>query len=59
MKIREDLNIKTYKDFKKHQHEIFDIISETMELIIEETTKKNPTFLIKDYDKLPTLGDLE
>jgi len=58
MKIKEGLEIKTYQDYKKHQIEIFNIISDVIDLAIKETADKNPTFLIPDYDKLVNIHDL-
>ena len=58
MKIKEGLDIKTYQDYEEHKREIFDIISDTLDLIMEEITDKNPTFLISDYNKLVDIHDL-
>ena len=58
MEIKEGLEIKTYQDYKKHQLEIFNIISDTVDLAIKEIANKKPTFLIPDYDKLVDIHDL-
>lgn len=58
MQIKEGLEINNYKDFKRHKKEIFDIISDTMDLVLEEAAQRNPTFLINDYDKLVSFNDI-
>lgn len=56
--IREDLKIETYKDFQKNKYEIFNILSETMDLILQETAEKNPKFLLPfDIDSLVDIKD--
>ena len=58
MQIKEGLEIKNYKDFQKNKVEIFNIISDTVDLIIKETATKNPTFLIPNYNNMVDIQDL-
>lgn len=58
MKLTDKFEIKNYKDYQKHKQEIFNILSDTLDLIIEEAAQKNPTFLINDYDKMVSINDL-
>lgn len=50
--IKEGLEINNYRDYLANQHTIFKIIEGAMDLVVKEMAEKNPTFLIKDYDKL-------
>lgn len=42
----------------KEIHNRFDTIAEIIDLMYIEMAEKNPTFLIKDYDKLVSYKDI-
>ena len=58
MQIKEGLEIKNYRNYQKHKQEIFNIISDTLDSVLKEAIQKNPTFIIKDYDKMVNINDL-
>ena len=51
MKIKEGLEIKTYKDYQEHKHEIFDIIEKTLDLAMKDFQKKNASYLWEEFLK--------
>ena len=57
--IKEGLEINNYRDYLANQCTIFKIIEEVTDLMVEEMAEKNPTFLIKDYDKMANIKDLK
>lgn len=57
--IKEGLEINNYQDYLANQYTIFKTIEEATDLMFEEMTEKNPTFLIKDYDKMVSIKDLK
>ena len=57
--IKEGLEINNYRDYLANQYTIFKTIEGAMDLMIEEMAEKNPTFLIKDYDKMANIKDLK
>ena len=52
MQIKEGLEINNYRDFLEKKIVCFKLIEGVMDLMVKEMAEKNPTFLIKDYDKL-------
>ena len=51
MQIKEGLEIKTYEDYQKHKHEIFNIIEETIDLAMKDFQKKNASYLWEEFLK--------
>lgn len=45
-------------DALKEMYNRFNTFEELMDLIYKEIAEKNPTFLIKDYDKLVSYKDM-
>ena len=59
MELKEGLKINNYRDLLENKIVCFELIEGVMDRIIEETAQKNPTFLIKDYDKMVNINDLQ
>ena len=59
IKLSDKFEIKNYKeDFLANKIVAFELIEGVIDEMIKETFKKNPTFLIKDYDKMINVKDL-